>query len=194
VRNPVATTSRPPERRRSRLIIERNFQYKLTLRVCLVASGIFVAFGGALLFLIKMNYEMLIQNALLQMPEMVSQLQREFRLVSLGVVSAFILMIGVIFTLGLVLTQRLAGPLLAFKRTLREFGEGKVSARISLRLGDEFVPLAEVFNYAMENWENRQKWNENEIRSALNAIASGKPQDAAQKLQNLLGNPAGGDR
>ena len=180
------SSSTPSNRRRTRLVIERDFQFRLALRICLIASGIFIAFGGVLLFLIKMNYEMLVQNALLQMPEMVGQLQREFRLISLAIVSAFILMIGVIFGLGLVLTQRLAGPLFAFKRTLKEFADGKTGVRLALRGGDEFIPLAEVFNYAMENWEQKQRRIENEVRAAIAAINTNNASQASAYLEKLL--------
>lgn len=180
------TPSLATERRHPRLVVERGFQFKFTLRICLIASGVFLCFGGALLFIIKMNYEMLIQNALLEMPEMVSKLQREFRFLSLAIVTAFILMTGVMFGLGLVLTQRLAGPLFAFRRQLREFAEGKRPVRLALRTGDEFASLAQTFNHAMESWEHRASTRDESIRHALEAIAHGDKDRATQALQKAL--------
>lgn len=174
------------EKRRSRVVIERDFQYRVTLRICLIAGLMLVAFGTGLLFLVKLSYEMLVQNALLQMPEMVSSLQREFRLVSLGIVTAFIVMIGIMVGLGLVLTQRLAGPLYAFKRQLQAFSDGRSGVRLSLRLGDEFAGLAVTFNEAMERADERSREINTQLREALGCLSNGKPAETAARLQKII--------
>lgn len=175
-----------PNRRKKRLVIERHFQYRLTLKICFAAAGIFLIFGGILMFLVKMNYEMLVQNALLQMPEMVTQLQREFRLISLALVTSFIIMVGIMFGLGLLLSQKLAGPIFALRRQLKEFADGKTGIRLSLRTGDEFMPLADTFNSAMESWEQRQTQHQDALKAALTAIDAGKTSEAQRHIKNAL--------
>lgn len=164
-------------RRQTALIIERDFQYRMTLRICLLASSVFLIFGSVLLFLVKINYETLIQDALIQMPDMVQALRREFRLLSLGMVTVLIVMVGVMFGLGLVLTNRIAGPLLALKRQLQNFAEGKSGVRLNLRAKDEFQNLQNVFNSAMESHDQRQKQLILKVDETLNTL---------QEQQNLL--------
>jgi nitrogen fixation/metabolism regulation signal transduction histidine kinase len=105
--------------------------------------------------MLKLNYEMLRDNALLQMPNAVPGLTREFRMYSLGFIGALILCIVVLFVFGLVMTQRIAGPLIALQRRLKDFADGKEGVRLRLRKDDEFHNLEAIFNMAMEAHDKR---------------------------------------
>lgn len=172
--------------RRRRFVIEREFQYRLTLRICMIASLVFLVFCGALLFIMRVNYEALVQNALLQMPEMVPQLQRDFRLSLTAIVSMLILMVSVIFGVGLILTQRLAGPLYALRRQLHGFSRGQRGVRLSLRSGDDFLPLAESFNQAMETHDKRMSLLTREAENALNDLRSQDPSAALHHMKEIV--------
>jgi methyl-accepting chemotaxis protein len=172
--------------RRGRVVVERDFQFRFALQVCLVAGTLFMLFGGVLLLFIKMNYDMLREGALIQMPEMVDGLRREFRFVSLGTVTALIFMTACLFGLGLVLSQRVAGPLFNLKRRLREFSDGKPTVRLRLRSNDEFRNLEEIFNSAMESHERRRDDLRGELTRALEEIRRLEPEPACRRLEQLL--------
>lgn len=175
-----------PERRAVRVVVEREFQFRFTLRICLVAGLLFAVFGGILLFFLKMNYDMFRENALIQMPELVDGLRREFRFITLGTVTALIFMTACLFGLGLVLTQRVAGPLFNLKRRLRDFADGRHPVRLRLRTHDEFHNLEEVFNSAMESHERRRSELRTEVAAALDEIRRLEPESACRRLEKTL--------
>jgi methyl-accepting chemotaxis protein len=144
------------QRRRPRLVIEKDFQYRFTLRLCLVNGLLITLFVGTFLFFINLNYDMLINGALKQLPETVIQLRREFRLIVALMLVAMISLILLLFISGLYLTHQIAGPLFSLKTRLKEFADGKTKIRMHLRKADEFHNLEELFNYAMERHEERR--------------------------------------
>jgi len=173
------------ERRRSRLVLERGFQYRFALRVCLLAGAVFLVLGGTLLFFIKMNYDMLREDALIQMPDMVEPLAREFRLVTIGTITSLLLMTGLLFALGLFLSQRIAGPLMALRRRLRDFGDGKTGVRLRLRSDDDFRNLEEVFNASMEAYDRRIDGVRERLLATADDLDSAKLGEWAEKLRGL---------
>jgi methyl-accepting chemotaxis protein len=143
------------QRRTKNLVIEKQFQYRFALGVCIFGGLLLFSFGGMLLYVIKLNFDMLAQNALLQMPTALAELRREHRLLSLALLVVLIVLIGILFALGLLLTHRIAGPLFALQNRLLEFGNGKRGVRLRLRKEDEFKKLEEVFNESMLKFEDR---------------------------------------
>lgn len=55
----------------------------------------------------------------------------------------------VLFVGGLLLSNRIAGPLMRIERHLNDFAEGKTSGPVQLREGDLFQELAEAVNRAL---------------------------------------------
>jgi methyl-accepting chemotaxis protein len=143
------------KRRTKNLVIEKQFQYRFALGVCIFGGLLLFSFGGMLLYVIKLNFDMLAQNALLQMPTALAELRREHRLLSLALLVVLIILIGILFALGLLLTHRIAGPLFALQNRLLEFGNGKRGVRLKIRKEDEFKKLEEVFNESMLKFEDR---------------------------------------
>lgn len=61
-----------------------------------------------------------------------------------------VLLVGVVFW-SLRRSHRFAGPLYAIARDLKRLGEGDLTVRVNLRLGDEFQEEAKVLNEAIES-------------------------------------------
>lgn len=180
------TAAAKRERRSRRLVVERDFQYRFTLMICLYGGGLFLIFGGIMLYFLKANYEIFIQEALIQMPDMVSGLKREFRLLSLGMITGLLVLLVVLFGLGLVLTQRIAGPIFALKRRLKEFADGKTGIRLTLRTADEFHNLEEIFNLAMERYDYRKDQQKAALLELLNQIEPESRNKLKGKFEALL--------
>jgi methyl-accepting chemotaxis protein len=145
------------QRRKPRLVIEKDFQYRFTLKICLVNGFLICLFTGIFLFFININYDMLINGALKQLPQTVAQLRGEFRFMVALMLAALLILILLLFISGLYLTQQIAGPLFSLKSRLKEFADGKNKVRMNLRSSDEFHNLEELFNYAMERHEERRQ-------------------------------------
>ena len=173
--------SLPERRRRINLIVDRDFQFRFSLKILLATGLVFFLFGGTFLFLIRLNYDMLIQDALIQMPDMVDSLRREFRLISYGMMGAFILMLSAIFLVSLYMSLQVAGPLYALRKRLKEFADGRSGLRLHLRNRDEFHSLEETFNLAMENHDLRQRILKENLDKCLKYIGNDE-QDAAKQI------------
>lgn len=142
------------DKRRLRVIIEKDFQYRFTLKLCLWGGLIIVAFGALFLFSMKTSYSMLIDVTLTKIPSDVANLERELRLISATFILCIVIMIGGLFGLGLVISQKLVGPIVALQNRLRDLAEGRRGVRLRLRKDDEFHSVEDVFNKAMESLEH----------------------------------------
>ncbi len=178
--------ARSGERRHARLVVEKDFQYRFTLLICLVGGGLFAFFSGLLLYFLKLNYETFIQEAVIQFPDVVSNLRREYRMLSLYVIASFVAMVTALFFLGLVLTHRIAGPLYALKRQLLNFATGQCGVRLELRNADEFRNLEDVFNNAMKEHDHRTKQEITQLEQVTDVLKKSKDTEAAKTLDDYL--------
>ena len=65
------------------------------------------------------------------------------------VVALILVLVGVVY-IGLRFSQRIAGPIFAFARTLAQLGRGDYATPLRLRQHDQFQNLAQAFNQTME--------------------------------------------
>lgn len=144
-------------RRQNRLFVDRSFQYRFTLKLCLISGILFALFTGVSLLLIRLNYQVLMENALLQMPEIRDKLRSEYTTLSLAMAVNWALFIACMFLFGAYYTKRVAGPIYALKRRLQGFIESRSTARLKIRTTDEFQNLAHLYNKAMETVESDAK-------------------------------------
>lgn len=174
-------------RRKNRvLVVEKDFQYRFTMKILFTNGLILLVFGGVVLFVLRSNYEMLIKDALVQMPDMVKVLRRELKTTSLIVSFGLVFMLSMIFMTGLFLTQKIAGPLYAFKRKLNDFASGGTGIRLKLRNGDELQSLESLFNEAMENYDKQMAQTRKSLEEALLNLEVNKATEAQDKLRILL--------
>jgi len=142
-------------RNRVKLVLDKDFQYRFTLTICLMATLIFAVFMGLTLFFNKLSYETLTEAAIVRMPDAVDQLRAEFRRISYSLVLALFVFTVVLFFTSLFLSRKIVGPLHALKRRLQEIALGREGIRLRLRSDDEFQDLAEVFNMAVDSYEQK---------------------------------------
>ncbi len=142
-------------RNRVKLVLDKDFQYRFTLTLCLVAALLFAVFMGLTLFFNKLSYESLTQAAIVQRPDAVEELRWEFRMVSYSLVFSLVVFTTVLFFTALFLSRKIVGPLYAMKRRLQEIALGQEGVRLRLRTDDEFQDLAEVFNLAVESYDQK---------------------------------------
>jgi methyl-accepting chemotaxis protein len=152
-------------RRKRFVFIERDFEYRFALKICFIGGGVFLFFTSTLLYVLKLNYETFLQEALIQFPEVVKSLKREFRFLLFINLAALVVMLSSLFALGIILGQRISGPIFAFKRRLIDLAENKGTVRLTLRDRDEFQNLVDVFNHAMESVEMREQALKQKIES-----------------------------
>ena len=136
-------------RRRTRNYFpEPRFQLSF-LRFLLLGALLHISASCAILYyFLKQNYELLVKYAGLE-PEITTLLFRELRiLIAVIGVTFAVYLLGTLI-LGIAFSHRIAGPLFAVKRTIRDLNAGK-DVRLKLRKGDEWQDLVDEFNAMVE--------------------------------------------
>lgn len=118
------------------------------------AKFLFLLVGGALLqvvvtyavvgYFVSQNYEFLVKYAGIE-PEINAVLTSELHHLIWIMTAASVAFVSGTFLLGTLFSHRVAGPIYALKRVIREIGAGK-NTQLTLRKGDEFTEVADEFN------------------------------------------------
>lgn len=136
-------SSKPHEHR-----LDRRFQMKVTLSLCLGMGGCLLAFLAPALYFIRQNYELFDKLARDVNPTFLSHLEREVRWLESFLLFGTLAVFGVCFYFGLRLTRHLLGPAREVEAQLRRMTEGDWSAtpdRAVVREDD--TGLLEVADY-----------------------------------------------
>ncbi|NCN27889.1 methyl-accepting chemotaxis protein [bacterium] len=177
------------QRRKPRLIVERDFQLRFTLKICILNGLLFAVFVGIFLFFTGINYEMLIDGALQIFAgsgsSPVAELERQHNLIVSLAVGSLVFLMMVLFVAGMYLSQQVAGPLVSLKSRLREFADGRPRVRMHLRKGDEFKNLEDIFNFAMECHEQRREDFKSLIGEIQELLNAGDNSKVARKISEL---------
>ncbi len=174
------------DKRRLRVIVEKDFQYRFTLKLCLWGGLIIVAFGALFLFTMKTSYSMLIDVTLTKIPSDVANLERELRMISAIFVGCIVVMIAGLFGLGLVISQKLVGPIVALQNRLRDFADGRRGVRLRLRRDDEFHSVEDVFNNAMESLEQVENQKLDQLMDVYFDLVNRNSGGAQEKMSQYL--------
>lgn len=150
-----STAPKQFKRRSPRLVVDRNFQLRFAIKISLLTGSILLLFSGFVLFFVKSNYDMLVREALIQMPDSAEVLMQEFRFLLFTISTGLVVLIPTLFGIGLYLSKSVAGPVLALRRRLSEISNGRQGVRLRLRNGDELKSLELDFNEAMETLERQ---------------------------------------
>lgn len=151
----MSNTQKQFKRRSPRLVVDRNFQLRFAIRISLITGSILLLFTAFVLFFVKSNYDMLVREALIQMPDSAEVLMQEFRFLLFTVSTGLVVLIPTLFGIGLYLSKSVAGPVWALRRRLSEISNGRQGVRLRLRNGDELKSLELDFNSAIETLERQ---------------------------------------
>ena len=126
-------------------------------------------------------------------PTLIGRIDTVDTLIIAGVEMA---VIGLIFVLSLVASNKIAGPIYAFEKVLKQVRAGDLSARLHLRPGDICHSVADEMNVTFEELNERVEAIKVSIEK-LNAAEGdpGRQQALIDELQEQLGhfNNQGGE-
>lgn len=125
--------------RRSQLIVDRSFQFRF---VGVMLAALCVLTMAALAGVYFALWLTLYTFELLRDPVAVSL----FTTVGLLVALEFLVIAPFVAWFGIVLTHKVAGPLVRIHAALSQMSEGKFDVHITLRKGDALMDLAEAVN------------------------------------------------
>lgn len=125
--------------RRSQVIIKRKFQQRLIIYV--------------------MSIALITINVILMVAELLdTRFGADTSLFSLFHVSVGLMEVVAVFIIYFVsrrISFRIAGPVYALERTIRDMGEGNLDQTLQLRTRDQFVEVADELNRMMHNYRER---------------------------------------
>lgn len=139
---------------RSSRFIDREFQLKYTSVVLLAAIiGTSVTVLPSLFFLNE-NYQIFVNLAYDNAPQILEYLERERAWLNLVIVSSVMGTLAFFWYLGLKLTSRIVGPINVLKNHIRGLSRGKWDQPlVKTRDKDEFNDLIETYNYFYESFQ-----------------------------------------
>ncbi len=136
---------RTPARKTKNWLILPHFQLRFSFLLALAALSGIVAFAFAAGFLIRENYDLLVQ--LSPMDDQTKALMTsEFETIVQRLIALSLGFTGFFFVLGILLSHRIAGPLYRFQKHFRDAAKSKGLHEVKLRPKDEFQDLAAAHN------------------------------------------------
>ena len=143
------TVTNPRRYRRRQLIVNRALQFPfvrvMVLSVCLMAAASLTAVSLAIRVTLS-TFE-LSQDAVT-----VSL----FNTASWMIVLELLLVTPVVVWLGILITHKVAGPLVRIRTALAQLAAGDFNVQIRLRQGDELADVADLINYLATSLRSRR--------------------------------------
>jgi hypothetical protein len=127
---------------------QRKFQLRYTLY--LVGAVIFgmVLAGGPTLYFLNHNYQLFINLAYDQSPDLLETLERERLFINGFLLSTSIGVVLFCFLIGFRMTSRIIGPVAVLERHLQKMSRGQwYHPVVKIRQADEFHQLIDAYNY-----------------------------------------------
>ncbi len=134
--------------RRKKVIVKKEFQLRFTAIILIVAIIVANLVGGLV-------YGMLTGGKMLDLIQKWFSIPDPEDAILPVIILAEMLSIVIVSVLGIYLSHKIAGPLFRLERVIRQLGDGDLSEHVKLREGDEFVELADAYNYAREELKDK---------------------------------------
>lgn len=174
-----------PRARRRTFLVDRKFQLKWTFII--VAVGVIIS-AGLGYFIVRLN---LTNTDLLELDAVYADKVADFDALAIYYLIGFVVVMALaLFTWGIFMTHRVAGPIFIIARYLGQLGSGQVPQTRPLRKGDELKEFFDTFAGMVDGFRDRNleeaallakaaaelvdKGGSAETISALEALAASK--------------------
>ncbi len=156
--------------KRRQLLVDKQFQIKFIINILLVVIVIIALLSILLVYSTSAEMGNSVYSKLLELKN-----TREVILPTVLKISILILIVGGIFILirFLILSHRIVGPLLRFKRVVKSLGDGDLTVNIYFRKYDELQDLAIIFTDSVKKLNKKLKMLKKDI-DKINKIVNKK--------------------
>jgi hypothetical protein len=189
---PETPATQAPRFARRRYLVDRRFQLKYTALIVAVASVIMTLFSAAIWHELRANSELAlgqrmlvggaatsaaaVRDALALTEDVALSDQRQF----IFLLVASLVVILALGIWGVLITHRVAGPVLVLSRYTQALGEGHFPPIRALRKGDELQIYFDTFRLAVEQIKQREAQEVDDLETAVAQLASrARGEDAA---------------
>ena len=142
--------------KRSYFLIDRPFQIKYALFLSL-CGGLVAALFASHIFYFLGEYFSLFMPGYQNNPNAMQFVAKEQKNILLYVSLLTLLVMSLLFFIGILVTHRMAGPVMVIRKKLEDLSGDNFSVRVRLRKGDEFKNLARAFNDLAQHLESKNK-------------------------------------
>ena len=182
-----AAAIRPQARRRT-LMVKRALQIKYGL----ISVGLFAMAAFLVYWEFYYGFHSVVRQGLIRNPAALSMFDALSRLLLIKVFIA----LGLVWSLSIVLSHYLAGPIYRLEESLKLLKAGDLGHRVHLREKDELKSLAAAYNEAMDSLQARIESDREVIRDVVvkletltltegSADTAAKIQAVANKLKDI---------
>jgi len=139
------------KKRRRLFIVDEPSQIKYSLLLGLSAFVVSLVVSIIFYYHVSSLDELFLSSGLTISPEMTAFLAYQQKLLLVKISAATVIITLVMFLVGVVLSNKISGPVFSIRRSLQEiFNKGDFSARFRIRKHDELKDLVTDLNKAME--------------------------------------------
>ncbi|MHB8416945.1 MAG: hypothetical protein ACYDCL_02645 [Myxococcales bacterium] len=190
--NPAVPSAAPHAGRRHYLV-DLQFQLKYTAMVVIFGGLIMGLFGGAVWHEVRTNSELLEGRQIAQSLGAVAPALGDFhdamaltdrRMLWVIVGTSLVVMAG-LGLCGVLLSHRVAGPVLVLGRYTRILGEGGFPKIRPLRRGDELHSHFDLFRETVERMKARERQDAEQLEAAAAQLAKAAGPEAASARETL---------
>ena len=142
--------------KRSFFLIDKPFQVKYALFLTLCGGLIAVLFGAHIFYFLHEYFKVFMpdyQNN----PSAIQFVLTEQRSILIYLLILTFLVMSLLFFMGIIITHRIAGPVMVIRKKMEDLCGENFSVRVRLRKGDEFRTLADTFNELAGHLDNTHK-------------------------------------
>src|SRR3990167_5447573 len=159
--------------RRTHLVVNRRFQLKyVTLLLTLMAVFCF-GFAFKSQYLVDVNVRKIATEEKLAGSAVESIIKEEKRAVVGSLLKVFFAIALIMVVLGVYITHKMAGPIFALQRRMKEVVHGDFKATLfKVRHGDEFQELVEAYNDMIFAFDNKFKTYDKEVKKFVILLAN----------------------
>ena len=142
--------------KRSFFLIDRPFQIKYALFLSL-SGGLIAALFGSHIFYFLHEYFKVFMPDYQNNPSAIQFVLTEQKNILIYLAALTLLVMSLLFFIGIIVTHRMAGPVMVIRKKMEDLCADNFSARVRLRKGDEFVTLARTFNELAGHLDKKHK-------------------------------------
>ncbi len=169
--------------RRKQYLINQDFQLRYIGLLVGLASLLCLVFVVMTKHYIDLNLNPLIESGLISSPVVNDLIQIEKQFLNKNLLTVFLLVIGTLTVAGIFITHRIAGPLYALERRMKQITqEGMQNSSFHVRRTDEFQELAESFNEMMTSLQRKMDQQAEKIKM----FEGGQAHEGTQKEKESL--------
>lgn len=173
-------------------VADRSFQWKYTGYLLAAVVGCSLIFLGPAAYFLRQNYEIFTHLAYKTDASLVEHLERETLWLNLFFIFGILLLTGLCCSIGLKLTDAMAGPLVSMENHMRNLSHGDWSQNdFRIRTTDDYRPLANAYSYLYKSLRAQTvqdlKWLEKIVVDPQNREATAAWEALVRTKQSQLG-------